>query len=175
MLTLRSASRQGLGMVDYREFGRRLKELLAGVDQVDAAIRLGYTQSRISQMCRGEKPSKAFVQRLVEAYGLDENEWMTLAGLREPDREAEDERFKRLVGEALDEREEERDPARWQAWTDAEFDRISAAYGIPREELSTAGLEGDVQTRREAEITVRLAERLAAKEQELRRNRLHGQ
>lgn len=92
-------------MADYARFGRRLKELIAGEDQVDVGKRLGYTQSRVSQMCRGEKPSREFVERLVVAYDLPREEWLQLAGFREQEEEPaaySDEWADRIAERAVD-------------------------------------------------------------------------
>lgn len=71
-------------MADYLAFARRLKELIAAEDQMEVAAKLGYTQSRVSQMCRGEKPARAFVERLIEVYNLPREEWLALANLGRP-------------------------------------------------------------------------------------------
>lgn len=63
------------------EFARRLKELVAGEHQIDVARKLNYTSARVSQMMRGERPSREFVERLIEAYGLNREEWLALADL----------------------------------------------------------------------------------------------
>lgn len=70
-------------MTDHRPFTRRFRELISGESQFDVAQRLGYTQGRVSHFARGEKPSRAFVEKLVEVYGLNREEWLTLAGFRE--------------------------------------------------------------------------------------------
>lgn len=67
-------------MAGHWEFSRRLKELLAGENQYEVAAKLGYTQSRVSQISRGEKPSRAFVERAIEVYDLPREEWLALAG-----------------------------------------------------------------------------------------------
>jgi hypothetical protein len=73
------------------DFSRRFKELTAGESYGEIGRKLDYTAPRIGQVARGERPSREFVERLVEAYGLDREEWLALAGLglREP---KEDER-----------------------------------------------------------------------------------
>jgi hypothetical protein len=73
------------------DFSRRFKELTAGESYGEIGRKLDYTAPRIGQVARGERPSREFVERLVEAYGLDREEWLALAGLgqREP---REDER-----------------------------------------------------------------------------------
>jgi transcriptional regulator with XRE-family HTH domain len=55
-------------MADYLAFSRRLKELIARERLTDVAGRLGYTSARVSQLARGEKPSREFVYRLCEQY-----------------------------------------------------------------------------------------------------------
>jgi transcriptional regulator with XRE-family HTH domain len=67
-------------LADHQDFGRRLKELVAGQNQIDVANRLGYTAPRVSQIMRGEKPSREFVERLIEAYTLPREEWLAMAG-----------------------------------------------------------------------------------------------
>jgi predicted transcriptional regulator len=54
-------------MTDHRPFTRRFRELIAGESQFDVAQKMGYTQSRVSHFARGEKPSRAFVEKLIEA------------------------------------------------------------------------------------------------------------
>jgi transcriptional regulator with XRE-family HTH domain len=78
-------------------FARRFKELTAGETQQQVARRLGYTTGRIGQVQRGEKPSREFVERLVEAYALDRGEWLDLAGLNRHGPEPENERESRIA------------------------------------------------------------------------------
>lgn len=67
---------------DPRRFGRRLMELTAGESQEEIGRKLGYTGSRIGQVQRGQRPSREFIERLVEAYTIDRKEWLELAGYR---------------------------------------------------------------------------------------------
>lgn len=62
------------------EFSRRLRELVAGEQQREVANKLGYTASRISQILRGEKPSREFVERVIEVYEVDRDLWLGYAG-----------------------------------------------------------------------------------------------
>jgi transcriptional regulator with XRE-family HTH domain len=61
-------------------FTRRLRELVAPESQQDVANKLDYTQGRVSQVLRGEKPSREFVERLIAAYDLPRDEWLASAG-----------------------------------------------------------------------------------------------
>jgi transcriptional regulator with XRE-family HTH domain len=74
-------------------FARKLKELTAGETQTDIGRRLGFAGSYISQIQRGQRPSRNFVERLVEAYGVDREEWLRAAGFRPVPEEQEDERM----------------------------------------------------------------------------------
>lgn len=65
---------------DPREFSRRFKELTVNEKQIDVAVKLGYKQSRISQVSRGERPSREFIERMIAAYDLPREEWLELAG-----------------------------------------------------------------------------------------------
>lgn len=69
---------------DHRPFTRRFRELIAGEEQEAVGQKLGYSQARVSQMARGHRPSREFVERLIDVYGLDRDEWLTLAGHRQP-------------------------------------------------------------------------------------------
>src|SRR6478609_8446238 len=92
---------------DLRAFARRLKELTAGEPQGDVAVRLRYTQSRVSQVMRGERPSREFVERLCEAYALDRGEWLALAGYgpQPPEMDERQDIAIRAVEEALSRRD----------------------------------------------------------------------
>lgn len=83
-LTLRPSA-----MPDHLTFGRKLKELLAGETGIEVARKLGYTGGRVSQIMRGERPSREFVERLIEAYALDREEWLAAAGFVTAEAEAE--------------------------------------------------------------------------------------
>jgi len=65
-------------------FSRRFRELVAGEAQGDVGRRLGYTGGRIGQILRGERPSREFIERLIQAYSLDRDEWLALAGYGGP-------------------------------------------------------------------------------------------
>lgn len=67
-------------MSELSPFTRRFREVIAQEPQQDVARRLGYTQSRVSQVARGEKPSRELVERLVQSYALPREEWLSLAG-----------------------------------------------------------------------------------------------
>jgi transcriptional regulator with XRE-family HTH domain len=81
-------------MPEPKVFARRFKELVAGENQVDVAVKLGYTAGRVSQIMRGERPSREFVERLITAYELPREEWLELGGYsgQSPAR-AEEDRF----------------------------------------------------------------------------------
>lgn len=68
------------GMSDHLPFTRRLKELIVQETQGEVANRLGYTPPRVSQIARGERPSREFVERLITAYDLPREEWLAMAG-----------------------------------------------------------------------------------------------
>ena len=92
-------------MTDPMEFSRHFRELIVGERQADVARKLGYVQSRVSQVARGERPSRDFVERLVEVYELDRETWLQYAGFApRPPVEAEEERLRRIIGEELDRR-----------------------------------------------------------------------
>lgn len=65
---------------DHTAFTRRFKELIALHSQQDVARAIGFTQGRISQIARGERPSREFVERTISAFELDRDEWLGLAG-----------------------------------------------------------------------------------------------
>lgn len=81
MSCLAVAPKHAMPELPSRSFQRRLQEFVAERDAKDVAQRTRYTVGRIYQLCRGEKPSREFVERLVEAYGLPREEWLTLAGI----------------------------------------------------------------------------------------------
>lgn len=85
-----------------RRFSRRLMEVTAGQSQEEVGQKLGYSGSRIGQVQRGQRPSREFIERLVEGYALDRKEWLELAGYRlgKPDAPI-DETTVRSVEEAL--------------------------------------------------------------------------
>src|SRR5262245_32849258 len=71
-------------------FTRQLRRLLMGQSNESVGQRLGYSLSRIGQVLRGERPSREFVERLIEVYELPREEWLSLAGYAweaKPDRE----------------------------------------------------------------------------------------
>jgi transcriptional regulator with XRE-family HTH domain len=74
-------------------FARRFKELTAGQLQADVARRLGFTASYVSAIQRGQRPSREFVERVVEAYGVDREEWLRLGQIRPQAEVQEDERL----------------------------------------------------------------------------------
>lgn len=89
-------------MSDPMEFSRHFKELIFGETQAAVARKLGFVQSRVSQIARGEKPSRDFVERLVEVYELDRDLWLQRAGFApRPPVEDEDERLRRILREEL--------------------------------------------------------------------------
>lgn len=82
MSALQLAVPGGMRMADWSAFSSRFKELIATEkNQTVVAKRLGYSTPRIGQMARGEKPSRSFVERLIERYDLDRDEWLGLAGM----------------------------------------------------------------------------------------------
>lgn len=92
--------------VGTMEFSRRFRELVAGEQQREVANKLGYTASRVSQVLRGEKPSREFVERVVELYGVERDEWLGYAGFGPNARTTEadtiadavEERLRKLLG-----------------------------------------------------------------------------
>jgi transcriptional regulator with XRE-family HTH domain len=89
-------------MAGLMAFSRALKEFLANRNQYDVAAEMGYSQARISQIARGEKPSRAFVERLIETYDLPREDWLEKAGMRPADPDAENEREHRIARLAAD-------------------------------------------------------------------------
>lgn len=103
-------------------FTRRFRELIALESQGEVAGKLGFTQSRVSQIARGEKPSRQFVERLIETYELDREEWLALAGYSRdvsPDPTAEliqraaDEAVRKMVKQMKEEEQEQETPQQW--------------------------------------------------------------
>jgi transcriptional regulator with XRE-family HTH domain len=76
---------------EHIAFTRRFKAFLAEQPhQVEVANRLRYSPARVNQIARGERPSREFVERFIDAYDLDREEWLGLAGYG-PRPSAEDE------------------------------------------------------------------------------------
>lgn len=106
----------------HTPFTRRLRELIAQENsQGDVARRMGYTGPRISQVARGERPSREFVERLIQAYDLDREEWLALAGYGETETDptaaliqrAADAAVERMVKQMKEEAQEPETPQQW--------------------------------------------------------------
>ena len=83
------------------DFGARFRQLIAGRPQKEVAEVLGISQPYISRLARGSRPSRELVQRLASVFGLDEDEWLRLAGYAT--QETEEERLTAIATRAAEE------------------------------------------------------------------------
>lgn len=88
-------------MTRKSEFGRRFRELTAGMTQETVADRLGISQASVSRMARDYPPGPKLLTRLVREFDLDEAEWQNLAGYMEP--ESEEDRLTVIATRAMEE------------------------------------------------------------------------
>jgi transcriptional regulator with XRE-family HTH domain len=145
------------------EFSRKFRELVAGELQRDVANKLQFTASRISQIMRGEKPSREFVERVIEVYGVDREEWLGYAGFgpKGPTDERED-LIRRTTEEVLRATSSAYQALSAASWFLAEYARIQHAH--PHLFIPLPSLRGGIEglTMEGAKDLIRLTEELIA-------------